>query len=123
MTDTPTPAVLPDARAREVLAAAYERANLVCPASDVRAGNKIDWVRESVALDAIAEALATHSPAPMAGEVEQLRDALVDLVSWFPESGPTDYGPWIIKAGPHGADDAIAAARAAAHPSTQEGSR
>lgn len=39
--------------ARELLAQAYERANLICPAADVRAGNKIDWVREAVALDAL----------------------------------------------------------------------
>jgi len=57
MTSSPTPAVLPDARA--LLAEAYERANLTCPAADVRSGNKIDWVRENVALDAIAHALAT----------------------------------------------------------------
>lgn len=42
-----------------------------------------------------------------------LEEALCDLVSWFPESGPTSYGPWIIEAGEWGADDAVAAARTA----------
>lgn len=41
-----------------------------------------------------------------------LREALADLLSWF-EGGPSCYGPWIIKAGKDGADDAIEAARAA----------
>jgi hypothetical protein len=42
----------------------------------------------------------------------ELREALADLVSWF-DGGPSSYGPWIIKAGPYGADEAVEAARAA----------
>ena len=47
-----------------------------------------------------------------ADEIARLREALVDLVSWF-DGGPSSYGPWIIKAGEFGADDAVHAARAA----------
>lgn len=43
---------------------------------------------------------------------DKLREALADLVSWF-DDGPSSYGLWIIKAGPSGADDAVARARAA----------
>ncbi len=39
-----------------------------------------------------------------------MREALSDLVSWF--SDPSEYGPWIIKSGKHGADDAVEHARA-----------
>lgn len=53
-----------------------------------------------------------------ADTIEQLRadkrelmEALGDLVSWF-DDGPSSYGPWIIKAGEFGADDAANAARA-----------
>lgn len=41
-----------------------------------------------------------------------MREALEDLLSWF-DGGKSHYGPWIIKAGKDGADDAIEAARAA----------
>lgn len=44
-------------------------------------------------------------------EVERLRDALSDLVSWFPDA--PSQPEWRIRAGEHGADDAVAAARAA----------
>jgi predicted secreted protein len=64
--------------AREVLATAYERANLICPAVDVRAGNKIDWVRKSVALDAISAAL---HPAQPVGEPEGWREALEEIIA------------------------------------------
>lgn len=50
--------------------------------------------------------------AEAADEIARLREALVDLVSWF-DGGPSSYGPWIIKAGEFGADDAVHAARAA----------
>lgn len=49
-----------------------------------------------------------NTPQPSVSVVE----TLADLVSWF-EGGPSPYGPWIIMAGPYGADDAIEAARAA----------
>lgn len=45
-------------------------------------------------------------------ERDRLREALTDLVSWF-DGGPSSYGPWIIRAGDRGADDAVIAARAA----------
>jgi hypothetical protein len=61
--------------AREILAQAYERANLTCPATDIRAGNKVDWVREAVALDAISAAL--HPTQPV-GEPEGWREAHSD---------------------------------------------
>lgn len=50
-------------RAREFIAAAYVRANLTCQAADVRAGNKIDWVRENVAIDAVRAALTATDVA------------------------------------------------------------
>jgi hypothetical protein len=43
-------------------------------------------------------------------EIERLHSALTDLVSWLPER-PTS-PVWQLEAGAHGADDAIAAARA-----------
>lgn len=45
-------------------------------------------------------------------EIERLRTALADLVSWF-DSGPISQGVWLIRAGEQGADDAVEAARAA----------
>lgn len=45
----------------------------------------------------------------LAAEVAGLREALADLLSWF-DGGPSSYGPWIIKAGEYGADDAVRAA-------------
>lgn len=45
-----------------------------------------------------------------AAEIEKLRGALSDLLSWFPDK-PTE-PEWRIKAGGHGADDAITEARA-----------
>jgi len=44
-------------------------------------------------------------------EIDRLREALGDLVSWFPEKAPEP--EWRLKAGQYGADDAIEAARAA----------
>lgn len=46
--------------------------------------------------------------------VKELEGALGDLMSWFPEKPepPT----WSLKGGPYGADDAVAAARAALSP-------
>ncbi len=67
MTPNPNPSPELLSRAREILAQAYERADLICPAADVRSGNKIDWVREKVALDAVLAALSQTLPAP--GEV------------------------------------------------------
>ena len=67
-----------EARAREVLAQAYERANLICPAADIRAGNKVDWVREKVALDAIAYAFAAKPASVVGGEVEDAAWAWLD---------------------------------------------
>jgi hypothetical protein len=53
---------------------------------------------------------ATPTPPTLS---EDLESALTDLVSWFSESGPSEYGPWIIVAGEHGADAAVVEARAA----------
>ncbi len=47
-----------------------------------------------------------------AAEIEMLWGALADLVSWF-HDGLSSYGPWIIRSGTRGADDAVASARAA----------
>lgn len=81
MTPNPNPSPELIERARELLAQAYERADLICPATDVRSGNKIDWVREKVALDAILAALTPPTPAetvtvalPGAGEAEPVDD-------------------------------------------------
>lgn len=59
--------------------------------------------------------------AQLEAENRRLREALTDLASWF-DGGPSSYGPWIIKAGEYGADDAVNAARAALNPtaSTEE---
>lgn len=77
MTPNPNPSPELLSRASEILAQAYERADLICPAADLRSGNKIDWVREKVALDAIVSALSPQTlPAP--GEVE-LREALESI--------------------------------------------
>lgn len=54
-----------------------------------------------------------NAATDQSGEIARLRAALEDLVSWFPESGPTTWGPWIITAGALGADDAVNAARTA----------
>jgi hypothetical protein len=62
-----------------------------------------------------AEAETAHAEMDRAdraeAEVERLRDALSDLVSWFPDK--PSQPEWRIRAGEHGADDAVAAARAA----------
>jgi len=42
-------------------------------------------------------------------ENERLKEALDDLVSWFPETKPVPV--WKIRAGEFGADDAVEAAR------------
>lgn len=44
-------------------------------------------------------------------DLARLREALADLLSWFPDQKPEP--EWRLKAGKHGADDAIEAARAA----------
>ena len=72
--------------------------------------------RES-ALDALAaygQAAEAHT-AQLAAEAKlaTARGALADLVSWF-DGGPSSHGPWIIASGDHGADDAVAVARALA---------
>ena len=50
-------------------------------------------------------------------ELARLREVLTDILSWF-DGGPSSYGPWIIKAGERGADEAVEAARAALAPPT-----
>jgi hypothetical protein len=55
-------------------------------------------------------ALARRGAAADA-EIERLRAALRDLLSWFPDE-PTE-PEWRLKAGEYGADDALEAARAA----------
>lgn len=52
----------------------------------------------------------THRSDDMTDKL--LREALADLLSWF-DSGPSEHGHWIIRAGEQGADDAVEAARAA----------
>lgn len=61
----------------------------------------------------LAAALSREKEAT--ARAERLSDALHDLTSWF-DGGPSSYGPWIIKAGEYGADDAVTAARAALTP-------
>lgn len=79
-----------EALAREVLAQAYERANLTCPAADVRSGNKIDWVRENVALDAIRAALAS-SRAEGEGWLPKVGDAIHVIADMLPASYREDW--------------------------------
>jgi hypothetical protein len=55
----------------------------------------------------------------LAAENAALKAALNDLISWFPDK-PTE-PEWRIKAGEYGADDAIAAARAALQKDTDNG--
>lgn len=61
-------------------------------------------------LDAVPPDDSLSSPTER--DVAGLREALVDLVSWF-DGGPSSHGPWIIQSGEQGADDAVAAARTA----------
>lgn len=58
-----------------------------------------DWNRRADLPPTLSAALAVP-------EVAKLVEALRDLVSWF-DSGPSSYGPWIIKSGEQGADDAV----------------
>jgi hypothetical protein len=52
-------------------------------------------------------------------EIQRLREALEDLLSWFPEKpSPPE---WRLRAGEHGADDAVSFARAALSESRSEG--
>jgi chromosome segregation ATPase len=69
------------------------------------------WAKEIEALKADMERL--HDSLNAAEEErDRLREALFDLASWF-DGGPTTHGPWIIKSGEFGADDAVNSARAA----------
>lgn len=72
------------------------------------------------ACDVLRKAINAAENSNHAGEVfvvaaanaTALVEALADLVSWF-DGGPFSYGPWIMKAGGYGADDAVKAARTA----------
>lgn len=76
---------------------------------------------EARARESALEALAAYGQAAEAHEAQLAAEAklataleaLADLVSWF-GGGPSSYGPWIIASGDHGADDAVAVARALA---------
>jgi len=57
-----------------------------------------------------SEGRALAQIADLKAQLAVMREALGDLVSWF--SDPSEYGPWIIKSGKHGADDAVEHARA-----------
>lgn len=50
-----------------------------------------------------------YTEATLRAENELMREALADLVSWFPETKPVP--EWKIRAGEFGADDAVEAAR------------
>lgn len=56
------------------------------------------------------DAVEARERAALRAEVARLTEGLEDLTSWF-DGGPSSYGPWIITAGPHGADEAVEAAR------------
>ena len=64
--------------------------------------------------DAAASCMAAAENARTAAEAERdaLREALSDLLSWFPEA-PRREPVWLLQGGEQGADDAIAHARAA----------
>lgn len=66
---------------------------------------------EALAWKAGAEAMRKEGARAAKANNERLESALCDLVSWF--TTPSQYGPWIIKAGEHGVDAAVKAARAA----------
>ncbi|MFX6614445.1 hypothetical protein ABTG62_18645, partial [Acinetobacter baumannii] len=59
----------------------------------------------------IAQAKALNCPTSIADQSGVI-GALTDLLSWF-DSGPSQWGPWIIRAGEGGCDDAVEAARQA----------
>ena len=85
----------------------------VCPmrgcGPDLEAAQK-ELVDAAPRLIALARLASTPAPGGDA-MVEALRSALTDLLSWFPEK-PSD-PEWRIKGGEQGANDAVAAARAA----------
>lgn len=63
---------------------------------------------------AIVSAAPPPAPDERDDEVRRLREALEDLISWFPEK--PSQPEWRLPAGEFGANDAVAAARAALSP-------
>lgn len=72
-----------------------------------------DMPKKNIALRKAYDALSRQQ-----AENERLREALGDLISWFPEK-PSE-PEWRIRAGERGADDAVEAARAALDTHQQE---
>lgn len=68
--------------------------------------------------DAALIVTAVNSFTSSQAELEALRSAMADLLSWFPDK-PSE-PEWRIKGGEHGADDAVAFARAALSGATSD---
>ena len=104
MTDTPGTL---EERARRIVARFYQGIRDHDYAHWVMKGYKDSTNDMRLVVTALTE--AADEIASLRARVEAMREALVDLMSWFPEK-PSD-PEWRIKGGKFGADDAVEHAR------------